>query len=69
MYFWVISACFWRILANIGGSGARFEAIYWEEVGRLIPNPNIYKPRVLRSIKEVQNKRNDENLKAKAIFM
>jgi hypothetical protein len=42
----------------IGGSGALFEAIYWEEVGRLMPTSNIYKIGVLGSLKGVENKRN-----------
>jgi hypothetical protein len=45
-------------LPNIGRSGARFEAKSWEEVGRLMPNSNLYKLGVIGSIREVQNRGN-----------
>jgi hypothetical protein len=38
-------------LAIFGRSGAQFEAISWEEVGRMMPTSNIYKPRVLGSLR------------------
>jgi hypothetical protein len=56
-------------LPNIGRFGARFEAISWEEVGRLMPTSNLYKPGVLGSIKEVQKREMLRNLTAKDIFM
>jgi hypothetical protein len=31
----------------IGGFGALFKAISWEEVGRLLTNSNLYKPEVI----------------------
>jgi hypothetical protein len=45
-------------LAIFGRSGARFEAISWEEVGRLMPTSNLYKIGVLGSLREVQKRRN-----------
>jgi hypothetical protein len=39
-----------RILVIFGRSGALFEARSWEEVGRMLPTSNIYKPEVLGSL-------------------
>jgi hypothetical protein len=49
-------------LAIIGGSGALFEARSWGEVGRLLPTSSLYKPEVLGSLREVQKRRNVEEL-------
>jgi hypothetical protein len=55
-------------LPIFGRSGAQFEARYWEEFGILMPNTNLYKPRVLRSIREVQNRRNVEEFESQSHF-
>ena len=52
----------------LGRPGAQFEAKYWEEVGRLMPTPNLHKPGVLSSIEEVQNRRNVEEFERKSHF-
>jgi hypothetical protein len=56
-------------LANIGGYWALFEARSWGEVGRLLPNSDIYKTRVVEAKEEVQNKFMLKIFQAKAIFM
>jgi hypothetical protein len=48
--FW---SCIWRFLANIGGYWALFEARYWEEVGRWLPNSNLYKSGLLEAMKDI----------------
>jgi hypothetical protein len=49
-------------LSIFGGSGALFEARSWEEVGRLLPTSNLYKPEVLGSLREVQKRRNADRI-------
>jgi hypothetical protein len=39
-----------KILANIGGYWALFEARSWEEVGRWLPTSDLYKPGLLEAM-------------------
>jgi hypothetical protein len=42
----VIFSLLLKLLANIGGYWALFEARSWGEVGIWLPTPDIYKPRI-----------------------
>jgi hypothetical protein len=60
---------FWRFLANIGGYWAIFEAIFWGEVGRWLPTPDLYKPGLPGSMEDIQRRFMLNIFQAKAIFM
>jgi hypothetical protein len=55
-------------LSIIGGFGALFEAKYWEEVGRMLPTPNLFKPKILGSRGQVQIRGNDEEFDSQSHF-
>jgi hypothetical protein len=59
--------CFWIFL---GGYWALFEARSWGEVGRWLPNSDLYKPSLLEAMEEdIQSRFMLNIFQAKAIFM
>jgi hypothetical protein len=60
----ILPVDFFPIFGFYYGSGARFEAISWEEVGRRTPTQILYKPEVFDSMGRFKNNRMLKNLKA-----